>query len=175
MKPIAPFVVVMMGVSGSGKTTVARGVAARLGIDVLEGDAFHPAANIEKMKHGIPLDDEDRLPWLRAIAAAIEEELASQRSSMVACSALRRSYRDILIGGRQNVLLVYLRGSQALITQRMLARTGHFMPPTLLGSQFATLEEPTEDENPIVVSVELPPEHIVNAVISALQERNLIA
>ena len=167
-------VVVMMGVSGSGKTTIAKGVAARLGWDVLEGDAYHPRSNIEKMSHGIPLDDADRLPWLQAIAQAIDAELAAGRSAIVACSALKRSYRDILIGPRKEVALVYLQGSRELLAERMRHRTGHFMPPSLLDSQLATLEEPTPDEAPITVSVAPPPERIVDAVIAALRERKLI-
>jgi gluconokinase len=167
-------VVVMMGVSGSGKTTIARGVAARLGWDVLEGDSYHPPSNVEKMSRGIPLDDADRLPWLHAIAQAIDAELAAGRSSVVACSALKRSYRDILIGPRENVALVYLQGSRALLEERMRSRAGHFMPPSLLDSQLATLEEPTPDEAPITVSVAPPPERIVDVVIAALRERTLI-
>jgi gluconokinase len=167
-------VVVMMGVSGSGKTTIAQGVAAKLGWDVLEGDAYHPPTNIEKMSHGIPLDDADRMPWLHAIAEAIDAELAAGRSSIVACSALKRSYRDILIGRRRNVALVYLRGTHALLYSRIKHRTGHFMPASLLESQFATLEEPGEDENPIVVSVDSSPAEIVDAVLVAMQARRLI-
>ena len=167
-------VVVMMGVSGSGKTTIARGVAARLGWDVLEGDSYHPPSNVAKMSHGIPLDDADRLPWLQAIAQAIDAELAAGRSAIVACSALKRSYRDILIGPRKEVALVYLQGSRELLAERMRHRTGHFMPPSLLDSQLATLEEPTPDEAPITVSVAPPPERIVDAVIAALRERTLI-
>ncbi|MBV8702224.1 MAG: gluconokinase [Acetobacteraceae bacterium] len=164
----------MMGVSGSGKTTVARGVAARLGWDVLEGDSFHPPNNVAKMSKGIPLDDADRLPWLHAIARAIDAELAAGRSSVVTCSALKRSYRDILIGPRKNVALVYLQGSHALLAERMRNRVGHFMPPSLLDSQLATLEEPTPEEAPITVAVAPPPERIVDAVIAALRERGLI-
>jgi len=167
-------VVVMMGVSGSGKTTVARGVAARLGWDVLEGDSFHPPNNVAKMSKGIPLDDADRLPWLHAIARAIDAELAAGRSAIVTCSALKRSYRDILIGPRKNVALVYLQGSHALLAERMRNRVGHFMPPSLLDSQLATLEEPTPEEAPITVAVAPPPERIVDAVIAALRERGLI-
>jgi gluconokinase len=167
-------VVVMMGVSGSGKTTVARGVAARLGWDVLEGDSFHPPSNVAKMSKGIPLDDADRWPWLHAIARAIDAELAAGRSSVVTCSALKRSYRDILIGPRKNVALVYLQGSHALLAERMRNRAGHFMPPSLLDSQLATLEEPTPEEAPITVAVAPPPEQIVDVVIAALRERGLI-
>src|ERR1700726_3132730 len=134
-------ILMVMGVSGSGKTTIAKGVAAAKGWTLVEGDTFHPPANVAKMKSGTPLTDEDRWPWLRAIAAAIDEYRARGESAVVACSALRRSYRDILIGERKDVRLVYLRGSHALIAERMRARQGHFMPTTLLDSQFATLEE----------------------------------
>lgn len=167
-------VVVMMGVSGSGKTTIAQGVAKHLGWDVLEGDSYHPPANVEKMSHGIPLDDADRMPWLRAIADAIDAELAAGRSSVVACSALKRSYRDIIIGPRDNVVLVYLKGSQTLLYERIKHRTGHFMPASLLDSQFATLEEPTADERPITVSVDGTPDEIVDTVLVAMQARGLI-
>jgi gluconokinase len=167
-------VVVIMGVSGSGKTTIARGVAARLGWDVIEGDAFHPSANIAKMKSGIPLDDADRLPWLQAIAAAIDAHLAAGKSALVACSALKRAYRRILIGTRGNVPLVYLQGSRELIAGRMAARKDHFMPPALLDSQFATLEEPGADEHPIVAHVGLSPAEIVEEVITRLRQRGLV-
>ncbi len=169
-----PVVVVMMGVSGGGKTTIAQGVATQLGWDVVEGDRFHPPANIAKMSSGIPLDDADRLPWLRAIAVAIDQDLEAGKSAVVACSALKRAYRDILIGSRKNVPLVYLQGSRELIGERMAARKDHFMPPALLDSQFATLEEPGADEHPIVVSVLPPPPVIVEAVIAALRQRGFV-
>jgi carbohydrate kinase (thermoresistant glucokinase family) len=164
-------VVVMMGVSGSGKTTIAKGVAEREGWKLVEGDAFHPPANIAKMKAGTPLDDADRFPWLQAIAAEIDRLRAQDQSAVVACSALKRSYRDILIGARSDVLLVYLRGSHALIGARMAARKGHFMPPALLESQFATLEEPAPDERPITVSIDADPDTIVQNVLNRLRER----
>jgi gluconokinase len=163
-------IVVMMGVSGSGKTTIARGVAERRGWDWLEGDSFHPPANVEKMSHGHPLNDEDRWPWLRAIAAEIDRLRAAGRSAVVACSALKRAYRDILIGDRSDVVLVYLQGSRELIGRRVAARKGHFMPPALLDSQFATLEEPGLDEHPIVVSVAPEPAVIIANVLQQLQE-----
>jgi gluconokinase len=163
-------IVVMMGVSGSGKTTIAQGVAQREGWTLLEGDKFHPAANVEKMSHGIPLTDEDRWPWLRAIAAETDAMRARGESAVVACSALKRAYRDILIGDRPDTLLVYLRGSKDLIATRMAARKGHFMPPALLDSQFATLEEPGPDEHPIIVSVAPPPDAIVDDVVRQLKE-----
>jgi gluconokinase len=171
---VSPVIVVMMGVSGSGKTTIARGVAKDQEWDLLEGDAFHPAANVEKMAHGIPLDDADRLPWLHALAAAIDKQLSAGRSAVVTCSALKRSYRDILIGRRKSVVLVYLRGPRELLGERMARRTGHFMPPTLLESQLATLEEPGPDEDPIVVTVTPPPERIIAEVEQAMRERGII-
>jgi gluconokinase len=167
-------IAVIMGVSGSGKTTIAQGVAARLGWHVLEGDKFHPPANVRKMSQGIPLEDADRLPWLEAIAAAIDRMRAQGLPAAIACSALKRKYRDILIGKRPDVVLVYLKGSSELIGQRMAKRAGHFMPPTLLASQFATLEEPEPDEHPIIVDVGAPSEAIVADVVKAMQERGLL-
>ena len=159
-----------MGVSGSGKTTIARGLAQQEGWILLEGDSFHPPANIAKMKAGTPLTDEDRWPWLRAIAAREDELLAVGQSAVLACSALKRTYRDILIGDRADTVLVYLRGSQALIADRMKARKNHFMPPALLDSQFATLEEPGPDEHPIVVEIGGEPEAIIEDAIRQLKE-----
>jgi len=161
-------ILVVMGVSGSGKTTIAKGVAAAKGWSLLEGDTFHPPANVAKMAAGTPLTDEDRWPWLRAIAAAIDADRARGESAVVACSALRRAYRDILIGDRPDVRLVYLRGSQALIGERMRARPGHFMPASLLDSQFQTLEEPGPDENPITVEIGGTPDEIVRAILERL-------
>jgi gluconokinase len=166
-------VVVMMGVSGSGKTTAAVMLAAREGWQMLEGDSLHPPANVEKMRHGIPLTDEDRWPWLQAIAAEIDRWRAAGISGVVACSALKRSYRDLLIDGRPDVVLVYLQGSHELIANRLAARMGHYMPATLLDSQCATLEEPGPDEHPIVVSVAYPTEEIVAQVIQGLKERGM--
>jgi gluconokinase len=164
-------IVVVMGVSGSGKTTVAAGIAQAEGWTLLEGDSFHPPANVAKMHAGTPLTDEDRWPWLRAIAAREDELLASDQSAAVACSALKRSYRDILIGGRAGTILIYLSGSQALIAERMKARKGHFMPPALLDSQFATLEAPGPDERPIVVDIAGSAEAIVADAVRQLQQR----
>ena len=160
-------IVIAMGVSGSGKSTVASELARRNGWTLLEGDAFHPQANIAKMKAGTPLTDADRLPWLHAIAAEIDVLRARGESAVVACSALKRAYRDILIGDRPDVVLLYLRGSRALIGARMAARKNHFMPAGLLDSQFATLEEPGPDERPIVVDIGPAP----SAIVDALQER----
>jgi carbohydrate kinase (thermoresistant glucokinase family) len=164
-------VVVMMGVSGSGKTTIADGVARRLGWRLIEGDKFHPPANVAKMHSGTPLTDADRWPWLEAIAREIDAIRARGESAVVACSALKRAYRDILIGDRRDVVLVYLQGSKALIGGRMAARRNHFMPPALLDSQFATLEEPAPDERPIVVSIEPAADAIIGAVVQKLKER----
>jgi carbohydrate kinase (thermoresistant glucokinase family) len=164
-----------MGVSGSGKTTVAQALATRLGWPVLEGDEFHPPANVAKMRAGMPLDDADRWPWLEAIAAAIDRTLAQNHSAIVTCSALKRAYRKVLIGDRINVVLVYLRGTHDLIHGRMTRRTGHFMPPSLLPSQLATLEEPGPDEHPIVVDVDPPAEVIAQNIVTAMKERGVLA
>jgi gluconokinase len=164
-------VVVVMGVSGSGKTTIARGVAERKGWRLLEGDAFHPPANIAKMHAGTPLTDEDRWPWLRAIAHEIDAMRGRGENGVVACSALKRAYRDILIGSRHDVVLVYLEGSKQLISERLATRTGHFMPPALLESQFDTLEGPGREEHPIVVSIASPPEAVVDEVLLRLEEQ----
>jgi gluconokinase len=164
-------IVPMMGVSGSGKTTIAAGVAQERGWVLLEGDKFHPPANIAKMKAGIPLTDEDRWPWLRAIAAREDELQAAGHSAVVACSALKRAYRDILIGDRRDTVLIYLRGSKALIAERMEARPGHFMPPALLDSQFATLEEPSAEERPIVRDIDGPSDETIADAVRQLKER----
>lgn len=155
-----PLVLVVMGVAGSGKTTIARMLAERLGWRFQEGDALHPPANVAKMSAGTPLTDEDRWPWLHAIAAVIDTWRAEGTNGIVTCSALKRAYRDILIGSRPNVRLVHLAGDKALIATRMAARKGHFMPTALLDSQFATLEPPRPDENPIVVDIGPEPEEI---------------
>jgi gluconokinase len=162
-------IVVVMGVSGSGKTTIAERLAEAEHWPLLEGDQFHPPANIAKMAAGTPLTDDDRWPWLRAIAAAIDAYRARGESAVVACSALRRAYRDILIGDRNDVRLVYLKGSQALIAERMKARQGHFMPAALLDSQFQTLEEPGPDEHPITVEIGGTPEDIARRIEEQLR------
>jgi len=164
-------IAVVMGVSGSGKTTVAAGLARQEGWILLEGDKFHPAANVAKMQAGIPLTDDDRWPWLRAIAARADEVRAAGQSAAIACSALKRAYRDILIGGRPDTVLVYLRGSKSVIAGHVAARTGHFMPPALLDSQFATLEEPGPDENPIIVDIGDTPTAEVEEAIRQLKAR----
>ena len=163
---------VVMGVSGSGKTTIAALLAQELGWRFEDGDWFHPKANVEKMENSIPLTDADRLPWLEAIAAWIDDLHARGGHGVVACSALKRGYREILArAGHEIVRFVYLRGDKTLIAKRMTARHGHFMPPALLESQFATLEEPTPDEHPIVVSIAGTPRVIVSDILAALRRR----
>ncbi len=162
-------IVVMMGVSGSGKTTIATGVAGALGWRLVEGDRFHPPANVAKMAAGTPLTDDDRWPWLHAIAAEADAVRAAGASAVIACSALKRAYRAILTGGRADTVLVYLRGTRGLIGARMARRQGHFMPPALLDSQFAALEEPGPDEAPIVVPIDPGAEAVIAAVVAALK------
>lgn len=163
-----PTVVIVMGVSGSGKTTVAALLSGRLGWAFEDGDDLHPAANVEKMHAGTPLNDEDRWPWLHAVAAWIDAWRAAGEHGVIVCSALRRSYRNVLRSGRPDVGLVYLKGDRALISRRQAARHGHFMPTGLMESQFAALEEPAADEGAIIVSVEGRPGDIVEAVLAAL-------
>ena len=165
-----PAVLVIMGVSGSGKTTIASLLAELLRCDLADADSFHPLANVDKMAAGVPLTDEDRWPWLHAIAAWIDSTRRSERCGIVACSALKRSYRDIIIGTREDVRLVYLKGDAALIRQRMSERPGHFMPTVLLQSQFDTLEEPGPDENPIVVSIDAEPRALAELILAKLQD-----
>jgi gluconokinase len=157
-----------MGVSGSGKSTIGEALAKRLSWRYEDGDKFHPAGNVAKMAAGQPLTDEDRWPWLRAIADQIDRLSAVGVRSVIACSALRRVYRDILVHGRQDVRLVYLNGTQALIADRLSRRKGHFMPPGLLTSQFNTLEPPTADEHPVTVSIAAPVKTIVDDVLGQL-------
>jgi carbohydrate kinase (thermoresistant glucokinase family) len=163
-----PAVVVVMGVSGAGKTTIAAMLAMRLGWTYEDADWFHPPANVEKMHAGKPLTDEDRWPWLRAIAAFIDRAKDAGEHAVIACSALKRAYRKILIGDRRGVRLVYLKGERELIARRMTLRHGHFMPPALLESQFATLEEPDEEEDAIVVSIDARPREIVERIAAKL-------
>jgi gluconokinase len=159
-------IVILMGVAGSGKTTVGRLLASALGWRFYEGDDFHPRPNIDKMQHGIPLTDDDRWPWLQALRQVIDACQAQGSSAVLACSALKQIYRDYLIQGCDEVKLVYLQGSYDLLCQRLAQRRGHFMPAGLLTSQFATLEEPQQG---LSVDVAPPPEVLVAAIRQALQ------
>jgi gluconokinase len=164
---------VVMGVSGSGKSTIAEKLAARLDWAFADGDSFHPACNVAKMSAGHPLSDEDRWPWLQAIADEIDRVIDAGGHVVVACSALKRAYRDVLVHGRDDVRIVYLDGSPELIASRMAARKGHFMPPGLLDSQFATLQPPDADENPIAVSIDASVEAIIDAIVAQIPNRKI--
>jgi gluconokinase len=164
-----PCALVVMGVSGSGKSTIAERLAARLGWRFEDGDKYHPPANVAKMSAGHPLNDEDRWPWLQAIADEIDRTCKAGEHAVVACSALKRVYRDILVHGRNDVRIVFLNGTQALIANRLAARKGHFMPPGLLTSQFKTLEPPQPGERPIIVSIDASVEAIVDDIILQLK------
>jgi len=161
-------VIVVMGVSGSGKSTIAAALAARLGWAYEDADWFHPPSNIEKMHSGQALTDDDRWPWLQGIAAWIDATRKAGGRGVIACSALKRAYRDVLVNDRPDVRIVYLKGERELIARRFALRHGHFMPASLLESQFATLQEPREDEHPIVLSTDAPPPDIVDRVIERL-------
>lgn len=152
-KRVPPTVLVVMGVSGSGKSTVAQELQRVLGWPYQEGDDLHPPGNVEKMRSGRALDDQDRLPWLRAVAAWIDGQLAAHRPGIITCSNLKRAYRRVTIGARSGVTLVYLKGTAPLIERRLRDRVHRYMPAALLGSQFDTLEEPGPDEHPITVPV----------------------
>lgn len=165
-------VIILMGVSGSGKSTVGALLAQRLHWEFADADWFHPASNVDKMHKGIPLTDEDRWPWLDAIAAWIDQIRRGGGHGVVTCSALKRRYRDVLIGDRSDVRLVYLKGDETLIARRIATRHEHFMPPSLLHSQFTALEEPGVDEMPITISIEPPPREIVDQVLVALSDAN---
>ena len=168
MSDSTPCALVMMGVSGSGKSTIADHLAKRLGWRYEDGDQFHPPGNVAKMSAGHPLTDEDRWPWLKAIADEIDRLSASGERAVIACSALKRAYRDILVHGRDDVRIVFLDGTQDLIAARLAARKGHFMPPGLLASQFRTLEPPDASERPITVSIDAPVKAIVDHIVSQL-------
>jgi gluconokinase len=158
-----------MGVSGSGKSTIGEKLASRLKFSYLEGDTFHPPSNVAKMSAGHPLTDDDRRPWLEAIAGEIDRVCAAGQPVVISCSALKRAYRDILVHGRGDVRIVYLDGSQPLIAERLAHRRHHFMPPALLASQFQTLEPPASDENCVAVSIDASVDSIIENIISQLQ------
>jgi gluconokinase len=162
-------VIVVMGVAGSGKSTIGALLARRLGWAFADADAFHPEANVRKMKSGLPLTDDDRGPWLHAIADWMDGLRQQGKRGIVGCSALKRAYRRILVGGRPDTRIVYLKGDKELIAHRMAARSGHFMPLGLLDSQFRTLEEPGPEENPVVISIAAPPHEMVEEILSRLR------
>ena len=154
-------IVVLMGVAGSGKTTVGRRLADALGCSFVEGDAFHPSASVEKMKRGAPLTDADRMPWLDALRQHLDGLAAQGQSAVVACSALKAAYRARLLDGLPEARLVYLRGDYDLIRQRLEKRPEHFFRPALLRSQFDALEEPADA---LAIDIGPPPESIALAI-----------
>jgi gluconokinase len=164
-----PCALIVMGVSGSGKSTVAAALGERLGWRFEDGDSFHPASNVEKMRTGHPLTDEDRWPWLNAIADEIERVCGRGEQIIIACSALKHTYRDVLLRGRDDVRFVFLKGTQQLIADRLAHRKGHFMPPGLLTSQFSTLEQPEPSEHVITASIDESVEAIVDGIVRQLK------
>ena len=161
-------IVIVAGVSGSGKSTVGALLAGRLGWRFADADDFHPAANVAKMRDKIPLTDEDRWPWLRAIAAWLDERIAADESAVITCSALKRSYRDLLLGGRPQARMVFLTPDREELIRRLAARHGHFFPEQLLGSQFADMEPPQPDEQVLTVTPAATPEVTAGAVLAVL-------
>ena len=162
--------VVVMGVSGCGKTSVAEGLAASLGAAFIEGDSLHPAVNVDKMSHGIALTDEDRWPWLDTVGRAMADVLAGNGSVVVSCSALKKAYRDRLRSSAGGTLaFVFLKGSRELLMSRMAAREGHFMPVSLLDSQLATLEDPSGEPGVVTVDIGASIEEIVAAALKGLE------
>ncbi len=159
---------VVMGVSGAGKSTIARRLADELGWPMAEADEFHPPANIEKMSSGTPLTDTDRAPWLASLRDWITERAESGESTVVTCSALKRAYRDILRQARARVRFVHLAGSAPLILERLSARSDHFMPPSLLDSQFGDLEPLGDDEDGVTVDLGEPPQRIAASALTRL-------
>jgi gluconokinase len=162
--------IVVMGVSGCGKSTVGRGLAASLGLPFVEGDDLHPAANVARMVAGLPLTDEDRAGWLDAIAARLAEPAAHRHGVVVACSALKRRYRDRLRTGAPDLRLVYLHGDGGLVASRLASRQGHYMPASLLPSQIAILQPPEPDERALVGDIRQPPDFLVRDLARRLQD-----
>jgi gluconokinase len=155
-----------MGVSGSGKSLIGAAFAEALGVDFVEGDEYHPAENVERMSRGIALTDDDRAGWLRSLAARIREANDADTGLVMTCSALKRSYRDILRVESDELRFVFLQGPRSLIAERLAGRRGHFMHPSLLESQFATLEEPSPDEHAWVCDVKQSPQDLVAALVA---------
>jgi gluconokinase len=162
-------IVVLAGVSGSGKTTVGELLASRLAWPFIDADSLHPAANIAKMRAGVPLTDEDRWPWLETVAAVMDERIAAGQSAVIACSALKRSYRDLLLAGRPAVHMVFLDIDRDRLAARLAARHGHFFRADLLDSQLADLENPQPAERILVLSAVGTPEQIAQQIISRLR------
>jgi gluconokinase len=159
-----------MGVAGSGKSLIGAALAKALDVDFVEGDQYHSAENVKRMSAGIPLTDDDRASWLRSLAARIREAREAGTGLVVSCSALKRTYRDILRGEARDLRFVFLKGQRALIAERLAERRGHFMPPSLLDSQFAALEEPFPDEDAWVCDVRQSPQDIVAALVARASE-----
>jgi carbohydrate kinase (thermoresistant glucokinase family) len=168
MAVTSPLVIVLMGVSGCGKSTTGAALSRKLGWPFRDADSFHPPANVDKMSRGVPLTDEDRGPWLDAIAQWIDARCAAGEHGIVSCSALKRAYRSRIVGSCSGVRLVYLKGDMDLIGERLRGRKHHFMPASLLESQFATLQEPGADERPTTVSIALSPRRVVDAIVERL-------
>jgi ribose 5-phosphate isomerase A len=171
----SPPILVIMGVSGAGKSTIGEELAARLGWSFEEGDSLHPEVNVAKMHAGIPLTDADRQPWLERVAAWIDARRANKQPGIITCSALKRSYRQIIVGDRSEVRLVYLRGGRDLVAEHLADRHGHFMPTSLLQSQIDTLEEPDPAEDPLVVDVGPPVSQIAGEIIRLLGASAVVA
>ena len=166
--------IIVMGVSGSGKSTIGALLAERLGWPFADADGFHPPENVAKMAAGTPLTDADRWPWLDAIAAHIDAARKAGQPVVVACSALRRAYRDRLRAGHGDLLFLHLSGAPEVIAARQAARQGHFMPPSLMASQFATLEDPAAEADAVTVSVKASPDEVVEAALAHLRQHRAI-
>lgn len=158
-----------MGVAGSGKSTIGAALAKALDVPFVEGDDFHPPENVRRMALGIPLTDDDRAQWLRALAAQLRAAKEAGAGLVMSCSALKRAYRDILRAEAADVQFVFLKGDRSLVAKRLAGRRGHFMPPTLLDSQFATLEDPTPDEYALVCDIRKPADDLVAALVERVR------
>ena len=158
-----------MGVAGSGKSTIGAAFAHALDVPFVEGDVYHPAANVQRMSLGIPLTDEDRTPWLRALGLRLREAHDAGSGLVMSCSALKRAYRDLLRAEARPLQFIYLKGEPALIAQRLAGRSGHFMPASLLESQFATLEEPAPNEHAWICDIRRTPEELIAELVFRAQ------